>query len=70
MAIEKYHPSIKTINESLSFESRYSFKDISETDIQKEISNSNSKKAEVFGNISTKDPKESLEICNIVLKII
>ena len=33
------------INENLSFKSRFNFKDTSETDIQKEISNLNSKKA-------------------------
>ena len=52
----------------MSFESRFSFKDIFETDILKEISNLNSKKARTFGNIPTKVLKESSEICNIVLK--
>ena len=37
MAIEKYkdHPSIKMINENFLFETRFSFKDVSEKDIQK-----------------------------------
>ena len=63
MALEKYkdHPSIKMINENVSFESHLtdiSFKDISETDIKKNISILNSKKAGAFGNI----PKGHLEI--------
>ena len=37
VAIEKYkdHPSIKMFNENVSFESRFSFKEIRESDIQK-----------------------------------
>ena len=45
VAIEKYmdHPNIKIINENvLSFESRFSFKEIWESGIQKEVSNLNS----------------------------
>ena len=56
------------INENVSFESSFSFKFISKTDIQKDISNLNSKKAGKFGNIPTKVFKESSEICNIVLR--
>ena len=54
--IEKHkdHPSIKIINENVSFESRFSFKGIRESDIQKEVSNLNSKKTGSFGNIPTK----------------
>ena len=60
LAIEKYkdHPSIKIMNQNVSFGSRFSFKDINETDIQKEISNLNSKKAGAFENIPTKVLKE------------
>ena len=64
VAIEKYmdHPSIKIINENvLSFESRFSFKEIRESGIQKEVSNLNSNKAGAFGNIPTKVPKASLD---------
>ena len=50
------------------FQSRFSFKDVSEADIQKKISNLNSKKAGIFGKIPTEVLKESSEICNIVLK--
>ena len=39
---------------NVSFESGFHFKDICESYIQKEISNLNSKKAEMFGNIPTK----------------
>ena len=63
------HPSIKIINENvLSFESRFSFKEIRESEIQKEVSNLNSNKAGAFGNIPTKVPKASLDICNSVLQ--
>ena len=40
---DKNHPGIKMINENVSFKSRFNFKDISESDIQKEIFNLNSK---------------------------
>ena len=52
----------------MSLELCFSFKDISETYIQKEISNLNFKKAGTFRNIPTKVLTESLAICNIVLK--
>ena len=70
IAINKYknHPSIKMINENVSFESRFNFKDISESDIQKEISNLNSKKVGIFGNIPAKVFKESSNVCNAVLR--
>ena len=70
IAISKYknHPSIKMINENVSFESRFSFKDISEPDILKEISNLNSKKVGTLGNIPTKVLKESSNACNTVLR--
>ena len=53
---EKYknHPSIKIINENIQFDSRFSFKEISEDDIKKELKNLNTKKASTFGNIPTK----------------
>ena len=58
---------MKVINENASFESRFSLKSISETDIQKEISNLNSEKAGKFESIPTNVLKESSEICNIAL---
>ena len=72
MAIENYkdHPSIKVINENVSFESRLSFAYVSVTDIEKEISNLNSNKAGTFLNIPTKLLNESSEIFDIVLKSI
>ena len=70
VAIEKYkdHPSIKLINENVSFESRFSFKEIRESDIQKEVSNLNSKKARTFGNIPTNVLKDSSDIFNSILQ--
>ena len=55
-------------NENVSFESHSSFKDISETDIQKQISSINSKKAGTFGNIPTNVLMESSEIFKKVYK--
>ena len=70
VAIEKCkdHPSIKMINENVSFESRFNFKEIREPDIQKEVSNLNSKKVGTFGNIHTKVLKNSSNICNSILQ--
>ena len=69
-AIEKYkdHPSIKMINENVSFESRFSFKEIRKSGIQNKVSNLNSKKAGTFGNIPTKVLKDSSDICNSILE--
>ena len=71
VAIEKYkdHPSIKMINENVSFESRFRFKEIRESDIKKEVSNLDSKKAGTFGNIPTKVLKDSSDICNSILQV-
>ena len=54
---EKYkdHPSIKMINENVSFESCFSFKETRESGIEKEISDLNSKKAETFWKYSYED---------------
>ena len=69
IAINKYKSLlIKTTNKNVSFKWRLNFKDTSESDIWKEFSNFNSKKAEIFGNIPTKVPKESSNICNAVLR--
>ena len=43
---------MKMVSENVSFESRFSFKEIRESDIQKEVSNLNSKKAGTLENIS------------------
>ena len=63
--INKYknHRSIKIINENVSFESRFNFKNISESDEHKEIS----KKAGIYVNISAKVLKGSSNVCNAVL---
>ena len=70
IAIDKYknHPYIKMINEHVSFESRFNFRGINQSGIQKEISNLNSKKAGRFGNIPAKVLKESSDVCNAVLR--
>ena len=56
------------INENVSFESCFSFKEIQESDIQKEVSNLNSKKAGTFGNIPKKVLKDSSDICDSILQ--
>ena len=70
VAIEKYkdHPSNKMINENVSFKTRFSCKEIRESDIQKEVSNLNSKKMETFGNMPMKVLKDSSNICNSILQ--
>ena len=70
IAINRYknHPSIKMINENVSFERRFTFKEIYESDIQKEISSLNPKKAGTFGNIQTKVLKESSNVYNAILR--
>ena len=69
-AIEKHkdHPSIKTINENVPPKSRLSFKEIQELDLQKEVSNLNSKKTGDFGNIPTKALKDFSDIFNSILQ--
>ena len=60
----KYHPSIKMINEKVRFESRFSFEEVSNLDIEREISHLNTKKVGTFGNIPTKVLNESSNVCN------
>ena len=70
IAIHKFkdHPSIKMINEKVRFESCFSFKEVSNLDIEREISHLNTKKVGTFGNIPTKVLKESSNVCNSTLK--
>ena len=58
------------INENVLYESRFNFKEIKESDMQKEICNLSSKKLEIFGNVTVKVLKESLNSCNAVLRYI
>ena len=70
-AILKYknHPSIKLINENVSFESRFSFTEVNEDDIQQEILNLNPQKPGTFGNIPTRILKRSSEVCYVLKNI-
>ena len=70
VVIENYkdHPGIKMINENVSFESHFSFKEMQESDIQKEASNLNSKNAGTLRNMPTKVLKDSTDICNSILQ--
>ena len=56
------------INEKVRFESRFRFKEVSNLDIEREISHLNTKKVGTFGNIPTKVLKESSNVCNSTLK--
>ena len=58
VAIEKYkdHSSIKMIQENVLFESAYRFKEIWESDTQKEVSYPNSEKARTFGDTLFESP--------------
>ena len=69
---EKYkdHPSIKMIDENVSFESCFCFKETRESDIEKEISNLNSKKADTFGNILIKILEDSSNIYYSILQAV
>ena len=51
---------------NVSSESRFSFKHISEADIQKGISNLNSKKAEKFGKVPTKGKEYTEKLADIL----
>ena len=51
---------------NVSSESRFSFKHISEADIQKGISNLNSNKAEKFGKVSTKGKEYTEKLADIL----
>ena len=70
IAIHKFkdHPSIKMINEKVRFESSFGFKEVSNLDIEREISHLNTKKVGTFGNIPTKVLQESSNVCNSTLK--
>ena len=46
----------------------FSFKEIQESDIQKEVFHLNSKKAGPFGNVRPKVVKDSSNICNSILE--
>ena len=58
------------IDENVSFESCFSFKETRESDIEKEISNLNSKKADTFGNILIKILEDSSNIYYSILQAV
>ena len=70
VTIENYngHPYLKMTNKNVSFESRFSFKEMLEYDIKKVVSNMNSKKAATLGNIPTKVLKDSSDISYSILQ--
>ena len=68
--LEKFkdRPSVKIIKGNVSTESLFHFTKISVSEMTKEHSSLNSKKAGTFGNIPTKILKISSDICNKVLQ--
>ena len=70
IALEKFkdHSSAKIIKEIVSTESLFHFTEISVSEMIKELSNLNSKKAVTFGNITTKVLEISSNICSKVLQ--
>ena len=64
----KYHLSVKIIKENVSTESLFHFKEISVSDMTKELSSLNLKKAGTFRNIPTKMLRISSDIYNKVLQ--
>ena len=70
IALEKFkeHPSVKIIKENVPTESLLHFTKISVSEMTKELSTLNSKKAGTFDNVSTKALKISSDICNKVLQ--
>ena len=70
IALEKFkeHPSVKIIKENVPTESLLHFAKISVSEMTKELSTLNSKKAGTFDNIPTKALKISSDICNKVLQ--
>ena len=71
IALEKFkeHPSVKIIKENVPTESFCkNFAKISVSEMTKELSTLNSKKAGTFDNVPTKALKISSDICNKVLQ--
>ena len=70
IALEKFkeHPSVKIIKENVPTESLLHFAKISVSEMTKELSTLNSKKAGTFDNVPTKALKISSDICNKVLQ--
>ena len=64
----KDHPSIKLIRKNTSFVNLFTFSEITETHIEREILKLNSKKAGTFGNVPAKILKESFDDRNLAFK--
>ena len=64
-AIQKYtnHPSILKISETVD-KMKFSFNEIVSSDIEAEIKNLNSRKANTFKNIPAKLLKDNRDVCN------
>ena len=68
-AIFKYknHPSITLIKNKITVPELFVFTEASVSDIEKELSNLNTKKASTFENITPKVLKASIESCSEAL---
>ena len=64
----KNHPSILLIKQKLENVDHFSFKEVSISEIEKELRELNSNKATTFGNIPTKILKQSSKSCSDTLQ--
>ena len=69
-AIKKFenHPSIRSINENVKVNERFSFSEIKMDDIKQEMKKLNSRKTGIFMNISVKQLKQTIDIVCETLK--
>ena len=64
------HPSIRSINENVEIDQRFSFSEVTVADIKVEVKKLDSKKAGTFMNIPTKHLKNTIDIICEPLMII
>ena len=63
----KYHPSILKIQEKVTVDEQFQFKQVITADVYSELKNINPKKATTFQNIPCKSLNENAEVCAPVL---
>ena len=63
----KHHPSILNIQQHVSVDEQFQFKQVSPEDVYNELKNINAKKATTFQNIPCKSLKENAEVCTPIL---
>ena len=63
----KHHPSILNIQQKVSVDEQFQFKQVSSEDVYNELKNINVNKATTFQNIPCKSLKDNAEVCTPVL---